>query len=441
MLSLNTILLRPAPIAGERDMENTVPPATQRPSIDALTSLRGIAALLVVVHHMGLLMLQPLRSTVAAMPLEKCGLLGMSVFFVLSGFVIHYNYADRLASDRESGVMKFLFARLARLYPLYLPIILINYAVNVGRAVHSGRQLAASAYSASLPAYLAGMQSWFYATLNGFNLSISQEYANNSWSISAELFLYLFFIPLALYGGFKRHSTARGVAIAVAAIFGRILFVKFSELDAVRTALENALGAVPSLDVGSWLVYYSPYGRLFEFLAGVGIAEIWLARNNQTESPQARALARVIGAIACAYIAGSFADQVLFDYPKLFGGNRIYSGYAVAVPAAIYLICRSQRWLGKLASWWPLLGAGEISYSLYMLHGNLFPLFLVKPHDTLAALVPEMIAKSIAFLIILFAASWLTYRYWEMPCRKRIVSFYRKSISPRPIRECDIAHP
>lgn len=423
---------------GESEMKTITNPSNRRPSIDALTTLRGVAALLVVVHHMGLLMLQPLRQTIAAMPLEKCGLLGMSVFFVLSGFVIHYNYADRLASDRERGVMMFLFARLARLYPLYLPLILANYVVNVGRAAYAGRQLAASAYSASLPAYLAGMQSWFYATLNGFNLSISQEYANNSWSISAEIFLYLFFIPLALYGGFKRHSALRGVLIAVGAILGRILFVKFSELNSVRTALENVLGVVPSLDVGSWLVYYSPYGRLFEFLAGVGIAEIWLAGGNAPESAGRRLLVRVIGVIGCAYIAGSFADHVLFEYPKLFGGDRIYSGYAIAVPAAIYLCCSSQRYLGKLASWWPLLGIGEISYSLYMLHGNLFPLFLVKPHDSLAALAPEMIAKSIAFLAILFAASWLTYRYWEMPARKKIVGFYRKSISPPHIDKCDI---
>lgn len=412
----------------------TATPAT-RASIDALTSLRGIAALLVVVHHMGLLMLPPLRQTAAAMPLEKCGLLGMSIFFVLSGFVIHYNYADRLANDRESGVMKFLFARLARLYPLYLPLILANYVLNVARAEHAGRQLAAGAYSASLPVYLAGMQSWFYATFNGFNLSISQEWANNSWSISSELFLYLVFIPLALYGGFKTHSARRGLLIALAAIVGRVLFVKFSELEAVRGALEHVFGVVPALDAGEWLVYYSPYGRVFEFLAGVGIAEIWLARGGAPESPRARLIARVAGAIAFAYIAGSFLNGVLFDKPGLYAGHRVYSGYAITIPAAIYSICRSQRWLGKCASWWPLLGAGEISYSLYMLHGNLFPLFVVRPHDTLAALAPEMILKSIAFLVTLFVISWLTYRYWEMPARKRVVEFYRRSLSPPKMRE------
>jgi peptidoglycan/LPS O-acetylase OafA/YrhL len=284
------------------------------------------------------------------------------------------------------------------------------------------------------------MQSWFYMTFHGFNLTISQEYANNSWSISTELFLYLLFIPLALYGGFKRHSARRGVLIASTAIVGRILFVKFSELDAVRSGLEHIFGVVPALDAGSWLVYYSPYGRMFEFLAGLGIAEIWLARAGAEESPHARTIARVAGAIGMAYIAGSFCDGVLFDYPRLYGGDRIYSGYAVAVPAAVYLCCRSQRWLGKIAGWWPLLAAGDVSYSVYMLHGDLFPLFLVKSHDTFAALIPEMVVKSVAFLALLLVASWLTYRYWEMPARRRILGCYRQSVALPKTRETSVVH-
>lgn len=400
-----------------------------RPAIDALTSLRGIAALLVVVHHMGLLMLLPLRQTWAAAPLAKCGLLGMSVFFVLSGFVIHYNYANRLVKDRERGVIAFLFARFARLYPLYFPLIVLNYLVNVARAAHASTPLAASAYTASLPVYLTGMQSWFYSTINGFNLSISQEYANNSWSISSEVFLYLLFIPLALYGGFKQHSLRRGVLITIAAMIARVLIIKFGEADVVTHSIERIWGVAPSLDPGHWIIYYSPYGRFFEFLAGLGIAEIWLSRSGHAESALARLVVRTLGAVALLYIGGSFFDKVLFDAPRLYGGDRIYSGYAITVPIAIYLTCRSQRWLGKLARMAPLMFAGEISYSLYMLHGNIFPFFIVHPSASLAAQAPQMIAKSLAFLAVLFVASWLAYRFLEMPARKRITDFYRNSVA------------
>jgi peptidoglycan/LPS O-acetylase OafA/YrhL len=55
--------------------------------LHGLTILRGIAALMVAIHHFGLLAL-PLRDTVFGPALGKFGVLGMSLFFTLSGFVI-----------------------------------------------------------------------------------------------------------------------------------------------------------------------------------------------------------------------------------------------------------------------------------------------------------------------------------------------------------------
>lgn len=243
---------------------------SNRPSIDCLTSLRGIAALLVVLHHMGLLML-PLRGTFAGPPLEKFGLLGMSIFFVLSGFVIHYNYADRIYEGREKGVMAFLFARFARLYPLYFLVVIINFAYNVFLASQSGSPATASIYVASLPAYLTGTQSWFYSVIGRFNMSISQEYANNTWSISSEVFLYLIFIPLAMNINFKNHSLRRGIAITLIAILGRVLIIKFSEGSLGGDWLNHAFGIAPTIDGGNWLIYFSPYGRFLSFFPASGL--------------------------------------------------------------------------------------------------------------------------------------------------------------------------
>ncbi|ODP31249.1 acyltransferase [Pandoraea sp. ISTKB] len=399
-----------------------------RPPIDALTSLRGVAALLVVVHHMGLLML-PLRGTVVGPALNNFGVLGMTTFFVLSGFVIHYNYADRLAVERERGVISFMFARFARLYPLYLPVVLINFMLNFGAAAYRGNQAAANAYMTALPANLAGMQSWFYATFNGFNMTIAQGYANNSWSISVEFLLYLIFIPIAMFGGFQRHSLWRGIALTVVAMVLRTVFIRIANQDVVVNGISQIWGTPQMIDATTWLVYYSPYGRFFEFLAGIGIAEIWLSSQGHSQSARARLISRVLGLIAMAYIVGSVFDRSLYDLPELFGGYRLFSGYAIALPLAIYAICQSRNLLGKLASAAPLLLLGEISYSLYMLHGNLFPLFRVSAGD-LAAKTPEMIWKSAAFLVILFVSSWLVYRYFEMPARRWIMNFYKRGMTP-----------
>ena len=43
----------------------------------------------------------------------------MPLFFVLSGFVIHYNYAESIQTGGASALLNFFSARFARLYPLY----------------------------------------------------------------------------------------------------------------------------------------------------------------------------------------------------------------------------------------------------------------------------------------------------------------------------------
>jgi peptidoglycan/LPS O-acetylase OafA/YrhL len=51
----------------------------------------------------------------------------MTLFFVLSGFVIHYNYSDVI--QQRGGIQKFFVARFARLYPLYLLVFMVELAL------------------------------------------------------------------------------------------------------------------------------------------------------------------------------------------------------------------------------------------------------------------------------------------------------------------------
>ena len=92
-----------------------------RANLPALTGARGIAAWFVVLYHIRL-------SAGAQLPPEMIaffskGYLAVDFFFMLSGFVIYLNYAERLASHRISAG-EFLFRRFARIYPLHLLILL-----------------------------------------------------------------------------------------------------------------------------------------------------------------------------------------------------------------------------------------------------------------------------------------------------------------------------
>ena len=89
--------------------------------LDALTGIRGLAAWLVVLYHIRLSLTALLPGEVIA-ALAK-GYLAVDLFFMLSGFVIWYNYADRLRAGGGAETRLFLWRRFARVWPLHAAIL------------------------------------------------------------------------------------------------------------------------------------------------------------------------------------------------------------------------------------------------------------------------------------------------------------------------------
>src|SRR5690349_5496105 len=96
--------------------------STQRTTLPALTGLRFLLALWVILHHLtgpG----QMLEGYVRALPpaavaLVRGGYLAVTTFFVLSGFVLARSYAGTRWTGRS--VVRYTAARIARVYPVYL---------------------------------------------------------------------------------------------------------------------------------------------------------------------------------------------------------------------------------------------------------------------------------------------------------------------------------
>lgn len=98
-------------------MRNDSESIIRRSKLDALTSIRFIAATLIVIGHA--------HNTFGSAGIATTFALGqgVSIFFVLSGFILAYNYNGRLGNLRE--VFKFFLARFARLWPLHIVSIAI----------------------------------------------------------------------------------------------------------------------------------------------------------------------------------------------------------------------------------------------------------------------------------------------------------------------------
>ncbi len=99
---------------------------TKRKNLEALTSIRGIAALLVVFYHYQD-EFAPIRLSDYTFLFEK-GYLWVDLFFVLSGFVITYSHTeffDRQRAFRRSNIVNFMILRLARVWPLHMFVLLL----------------------------------------------------------------------------------------------------------------------------------------------------------------------------------------------------------------------------------------------------------------------------------------------------------------------------
>src|ERR1700722_20700096 len=100
----------------------------RRDDFPSLSGCRGIAAWLCVIAHTDgfFVALQPAWLEYAW---RVCANLGMTSFFVLSGFVIHYNYGASIAAKGAPALRSFLIARFARLYTLYMLVSLLTIAL------------------------------------------------------------------------------------------------------------------------------------------------------------------------------------------------------------------------------------------------------------------------------------------------------------------------
>ncbi len=185
---------------------------THRPHLIALDSLRGIAALSIVIGHFG-------QTTPSIAPYFAHAYLMVDLFFVLSGFAIFYAYHDRLGTAKQ--VWRFAWLRFWRLYPLHFVTLLYFIAVELAKPV-AGLFMSVHHAAFSLGGWKAIVINCFL--LQSFNLGPS-TFNGPSWSISSEFYVYIFFAFVALALGRRSSVLAMSglicaIAIAVLAVYG-----------------------------------------------------------------------------------------------------------------------------------------------------------------------------------------------------------------------------
>ena len=159
--------------------------------IKALSGLRIVAAVWVVLFHFRPLLQQaspPLSEALA--PILDCGAQGVDLFFILSGFVLTWNYLDRMGPAWSTrATLHFLWLRLARVWPVYLvtmhlAVAWIIFTLNVG---DFPSPVAATLTGPNYLRQLFLVQLWVVPYFD------NSSWDGPAWSISAEWLAYLLF--------------------------------------------------------------------------------------------------------------------------------------------------------------------------------------------------------------------------------------------------------
>jgi peptidoglycan/LPS O-acetylase OafA/YrhL len=375
-----------SPTSPGRRAPAPVVPATARPTIAALTGLRAVAAVWVVLFHYRHDILTIAPSLHPLEPLMAAGYLGVDVFFVLSGFVLAYNYSERLSRWRPREAASFVQNRIARVWPVHLVTLhadlLQAWVIGTLGVTADGHRRTFSAYLENLT-----MTHTWWNDRPSFNAP--------AWSISAEWAAYLA-CPLLLLGLARLRRAGSAAALALAGY--AVMLTVF------------ALWALPNGNVA----HASMLRLAAEFCAGLLALRVYQRRP------------RLLGRLALPLTAGVVV--VVLTLPD------VHHGYWLAPALGLLVLCVALDVgpLARLLARPSFVFWGEASYCLYMTHVLLMPGLhaLVSPSDVEARHVFLRLAVLGLYAAVLAAAAVLLHRYVEVPARHRLRSKQPGSTTP-----------
>lgn len=359
---------------------------TRPRELPGLTPLRGVAALWVVFYHFSAEYLPQLNTKDFSHIIPK-GYLAVDLFFLLSGFVLAHVYGGGLECGRQCRFLPFIRARLARVYPLHLfvLIVFVSLTLAIGLLHHQPGRL----YE---PIPLTGERSLMALIANLFMLqgvragALSWNYP--AWSISTEFMAYLAFpllLPLVWRAGTKVRLGLAVLLLGALAGFSYATGDYFNQWD-------GAIAVLRCLD---------------EFLMGC-VAYVTLGRN----------AGRIFANDWIAFATlGLLLLLLQSDGPDI-AAVLLFAPLIVATVA-------NDGLYGRMLNARPLIWLGEISYSLYLVqdlvkYATTHVLAAAGLHHRSQLSLPASAALCAAMLVICLAVSTLTHRLVEQPARRRL---------------------
>ncbi len=360
--------------------------STRPARLDTLTSLRFVAAAMIMLFHgdqyFGIKGLSSLLYLGQA----------VSFFFVLSGFILTYVYSK---VEGRKGYLKFIWARLVRIWPAHIAVIVILCILLPFEfwTLPSDNYQLYSLFNVLL------VHSWIPLAQSFFSLNAV------SWSISTELFFYLLF-PFLIYKWDKtwhwKLALSAGLTLLLIGI-GHALSLPRNSTD------ELAL---------SGLIYINPLARLLEFVIGMVACSLyrqWSSSSLSFVLASILEIGIVTIVLACMWKLTLNLDSAWITWLQ---GSR----NAVFFGVMIIIFSFQRGVLSLLLKWRVMVFLGELSYGLYLIHTIILRLYAyhaanIQDHFWLAYC---------SYWILSLVFAYLIYISIETPCRTVLIGLPTK---------------
>jgi peptidoglycan/LPS O-acetylase OafA/YrhL len=347
--------------------------------ITGLDGLRAIAVLAVIAYHLNF-------DWVAG------GLLGVTVFFVLSGYLITDLLISEFVTTDRINFKTFWIRRARRLLPAMFTMLLV-----VITWVTIFEQTMLDELEKDTVAAVLYVSNWWYIfqDLSYFESFGPPSLLTHFWSLAVEEQFYILW-PLLIVLVLK-------LKVKEGSMFSIIL------LGAIASAAAMTMLYEPGTDPSR--VYYGTDTRVFSLLLGASLAVIWPSRKLSTSLPsEIRWKLDFVGLFALAFIFYMFwgTDQYQ-DF--LYQGGMV--AMSVASMLVVAVIVHPSSKLNTVLSFKPLRWIGVRSYGIYLWH---FPVIVLTSQQW-GADAPSLVRTSLQLFLILTFAS-LSWTFIENPIRK-----------------------
>lgn len=369
----------------EKKMEKKI--QKKRKYIKEIDGLRALAVIMVLAYHL-------------KMPFAKSGLLGVTVFFVISGYLITGILINEIEESGGVDLKNFWLRRIRRLLPavLSMAVVMIFVSAVVNRVVFTKG-------CNDLLSAVFGYNNWWqiFRKVSYFENAGAPSPFTHCWSLAIETQFYLIY-PILLILLSKARNRGK-VFAAVTAVLAMISVV--------------LMGVLYSPDGDPSRVYYGTDTRAFSLLIGALAA---IQKEYHIIKVKLRGkLWAVIGSISVLILIGMMMLISSYSSFLYYGGQAIVSVLAAFV---VYAVTVSRSLLNIILGSSILKWVGDRSYSIYLWH---YPIIVLMSGGKRAAwwIVILEVVLSVGF-------AELSYRFIETPVRHGIIGEYIGIINSRP---------